>query len=154
MVPCQDQNGIRPPHKWDHPLAFHSVQFSKQYLLSAWSLMLFSVVDFTCRQIHLTRHFSHASCTIHFMHITLHGSSVCVRASLHLHVIHDERLIVRSLSVSSCLSFSCFSPLFTSSLPHSTCTFFHVNSAKGNDRCAFAQGGVLPPGDKSSSHRF
>ena len=47
---------------------------------------------------------------------------VCMRASFHLHVIHDERLIVRSLSVSSCLSFYCFSPLFTSSLPHSTCT--------------------------------
>ena len=74
------------------------------------------------RQIHLTRHFSHAVCTIHFMHITLHGSSVCMRASFHLHAIHDERLIVRSLSVSSCLCFSCFSPLFTSSLPHSACT--------------------------------
>ena len=31
------------------------------------------------------------------MHITLHGSSVCMRESFHLHVIHDERLIVRSL---------------------------------------------------------
>ena len=31
------------------------------------------------------------------MHITLHGSSVCMRASFHLHVIHDERFIVRSL---------------------------------------------------------
>ena len=72
--------------------------------------------------MHLTRHFSHAVCTIHFMHITLHGSSVCMRASVHLHVIPDEGLIVRSLSVSSCLSFSCFSLLFTSSLPHSTCT--------------------------------
>ena len=47
--------------------------------------------------MHLTRHFSHAVCTSHFMHITQHGSSVCVRASFHLHVIHDERLIVRSL---------------------------------------------------------
>ena len=44
-----------------------------------------------------------------------------MRASFH-HVIHDERLIVRSLSVSSCLSFSCFSLLFTSSLPYPTCT--------------------------------
>ena len=57
-----------------------------------------------------------------FMHITLHGSSVCMRASFHLHAIHDERLIVRSLSVSSCLSFSCFSLLFTSSLPYPTCS--------------------------------
>ena len=31
------------------------------------------------------------------MHITLHGSSVCMRASFHRHVIHGERLIVRSL---------------------------------------------------------
>ena len=28
---------------------------------------------------------------------SLHGSSVCMRASFHLHVVHDERLIVRSL---------------------------------------------------------
>ena len=56
------------------------------------------------------------------MHITLHGSSVCMRASFHLHAIHDERLIVRSLSVSSCLSFSGFSLLFTSSLPYLSCT--------------------------------
>ena len=42
-------------------------------------------------------HFSRADCTIHSMHITLHGSSVCMRTSFHLHVIHDERLIVRSL---------------------------------------------------------
>ena len=41
-----------------------------------------------------------------------------MRASFHLHVIHDERLIVRS---SFCLS-PCFSPSFTSSLPHSTYT--------------------------------
>ena len=45
-----------------------------------------------------------------------------MRASFHLHVIHDERLVVRSLSVSSCLSFSCFSLLFTSSLPCPICT--------------------------------
>ena len=80
-----------------------------------------------CKQIHFTRHFSHAVCTLHYMHITLHDSRratqcVCVRASFHLHFIHDVCLIVRWLSVSSCLSFSCFSPSFTSSLPHSTCT--------------------------------
>ena len=45
-----------------------------------------------------------------------------MRASLHVHAIHDERLSVLSLSVSSCLSFSCFSPSFTSSLPCPTCT--------------------------------
>ena len=31
------------------------------------------------------------------MCITLHGSSVCMSASFHLHVIHDDRLIVCSL---------------------------------------------------------
>ena len=82
------------------------------------------------------------------MHITLHGSNVCMRASLHLHVIHDERLIVRSLSVSSCLSFSCFSLLFTSfshqfDLHSAQHSFFHVDNAEGNTRCAFAQRGVL-----------
>ena len=33
-------------------------------------------------------------------------------------------------------------------------SFFHVNSAKGNNRCAFAQWGVLLPGDIPSSHRL
>ena len=47
---------------------------------------------------------------------------LCNAHSFHLHAIHDERLIVRSLSVSSCLSFSCFSLLFTSSLFYPTCT--------------------------------
>ena len=92
--------------------------FLLQLVCSRWRS---TVTDGVCRQIHLTRHFSHAVCTIHFMHITLHGSSVCMRASFHLHAIHDERLIVRSLSVSSCLSFSCFSLLFTSSLRYPTC---------------------------------
>ena len=68
-------------------------------------------------------HFAHN----HTVHITLHGSSVCMRASFHLHVIHDVCL-ERSLSVSSCLSFSCFSPSFTSSLPHSTCTLTSTSS--------------------------
>ena len=53
--------------------------------------------------------------------------SVCAH-SFHLHVIHDVCLIVRSLSVSSCLSFSCFSPSFTSSLPYSTCTLTSTSS--------------------------
>ena len=63
-----------------------------------------------------------------------------------------ERLIVRSLSVSSCLSLSCFSLLFTSSLPHSDQHFFsNVNSVEGINHCAFAQRGVLPHGDIPSS---
>ena len=51
-----------------------------------------------------------------------------MRASFHPHAIHDVCLIVRSLSVSSCVSFSCFSPSFTSSLPHSTCTLPSTSS--------------------------
>ena len=73
-----------------------------------------------CRQIHLTRHFSHAVCTIHFMHITLHGSRratqcVCMRASFHPHVIHDVCLIVRCLSLRVCpspVSLCCLPLLF------------------------------------------
>ena len=61
------------------------------------------------------------------MHCTLNHSAYhtawlkCLYARVIV-VIHNERLIVRSLSVSSCLSFSCFSLLFTSSLPYPTCT--------------------------------
>ena len=62
-----------------------------------------------CRQRHFTRHFSHAVCTFNYMHITLHGSRratqcVCVRASFHLHVIHDVCLSVRCLSLPVCAS--------------------------------------------------
>ena len=109
-----------------------------------------------CRQIHLTRHFSHAVCTIHFMHITLHGSSVCMRASFHLHVIHDERLIVVRLFVFVLLLFLYVVYLFSSLsyLYSDLHSFFHVDSAKGNNCCAFAQWGVLHPGDFPSSHRL
>ena len=59
------------------------------------------------------------SCSLHNSFHAYHTAwlkCLCRAHSYHLHAIHDERLIVRSLSVSSCLSFSCFSPLFTSSL--------------------------------------
>ena len=59
---------------------------------------------------YLTRHFSHAPCTCVFATSWL---SVSVHVEVQLHAIHE-----RSLSVSSCLSFSCFSPSFTSSLHH------------------------------------
>ena len=77
-----------------------------------------TVADGVCRQIH-TRHFSHALGTIHFMYLTLHGSSVCVRASFHLHVIHDVCLIVRWLFLRYVLlrvSFRCL-PLLFHTLP-------------------------------------
>ena len=70
-----------------------------------------------------TLHTSFFSCSLHNSFHAYHFAWLkCLYASFHLHVIHDERLIVRSLSVSMCFSFSCFSPLFTSSLPLSTCT--------------------------------
>ena len=89
--------------------------------------------DDTCRQIPFTRHFSHAVCTFHYMHITLHGSRratqrVCMRASFHLHAIPRcvfDRPFVVCLFV---FSFSCFSPSFTSSLPHSACTLPSTSS--------------------------
>ena len=63
------------------------------------------------------------------MRITLHGSSVCMRASFQLHVIHAERLIVRFLLfISVIYLFSSLSYLYSDL--HS----FHVNSAKGNNR--------------------
>ena len=73
--------------------ARHGRPCNRISLCTPWQSLTLSIFrwpgECSCRQIHLTRHFSHAVCTIHFMHITLHGSSVCMRASFHLHVIHD-----------------------------------------------------------------
>ena len=84
---------------------------------------------------------------------TSHPIRLCSAHSFHLHAIHDVWL-----SVSSCLSFSCFSLLFTSSLPHSACSDQHFlsndNSVEGKNHCAIAQRGVLPHGDMPSSHRL
>ena len=113
-----------------------------------------------CGQMHLTRHFSHAICAFNYMHITLHDSRwatqrVCVRASIHLHVVHDVCLSVRCLSLR--VRPSCFSPLFTSSLPHSTCTLPNTSSPMSSTprevTAAFALWGVLLHGDIPSSHR-
>ena len=71
----------------------------------------------TCRQIHLTSHFSHAVCRFNYMHVMMHGLR---RAT--------QRVFDCPLVASSCLSFSCFSPSFTSSLPHSTCTLPSTSS--------------------------
>ena len=62
------------------------------------------------------------------MHIPLHGSRratqrVCVRASFHLHVIHDVCLSVRCLSLRVCPS-----PVSLRRLPHSTCTLPSTSS--------------------------
>ena len=91
-----------------------------------WCSSCYSWFRLQSMAIHFTRHFSLAVHTFNYMHITLHGSRratqcVCVRASFHLHAIHDVCLIVRWL-LALVLSFSCFSLSFTSSLPHPTCT--------------------------------
>ena len=77
-----------------------------------------------CRQIHLIRHFSQRTSYL-IIDVRTHclapdePPNVSLAHSYHLHAIHDERLIVRSVSVSFCSSFS-RSRVFTSSLPHST----------------------------------
>ena len=75
-----------------------------------------TVTDRVYRQIHLTRECSHALHTSLLMCITLHGSSVCMSASFHLHIIHDERLIVCSFllprSVFLCISLRLLPLLF------------------------------------------
>ena len=71
------------------------------------------------------------------MHITLHGSSVSMRASLHP---FDRPFVVR-LIVFVFLLFLSVVYLFSSlSFLYSDLhSFFRVDSAKGNTRCAFAQ---------------
>ena len=66
------------------------------------------------RRVGVDRFTSHVIFLMRFhtqsdVHITLHGSRratqrVCVRASFHLHVIHDVCLSVRCLSLCVCLS--------------------------------------------------
>ena len=82
-----------------------------------------AVDRYTSHVIFLMQFAQFISCISHCMaQGSSHPTCLCSAHSHHLHAIHDERLIVRSLSVSSCLSFSCFSLLLTSSLPYPTCT--------------------------------
>ena len=112
-----------------------------------------------CRQMHLTRHFSHAHCARLIMWITPHGSSVWIRASPHIHAIHSERLSVclslflRSDSLSVCPSFTL---LFSSHfhLYSVLNPFFHVDNAKAIIPCVSANWGVLLSGRIHSSHSF
>ena len=89
------------------------------------------------------------------MWITPHGSSVRMRASIHLHAIHDESwAFCPSLSLRSDLLR--VSLLHLALLPTSTCTLnsFHVDIAKANVPCASANRGVLPSGWIHSFHIF
>ena len=51
-----------------------------------------------CRQIHLTRDFSHTPCTCDHTHIVAQG--VSVRISLHPHAIHDVNMFERAFCLS------------------------------------------------------
>ena len=71
--------------------------------------MCTSDLDLFVTVIHLTRHFSHALLHTIRCPYSQHGpiratQRVCVRASFHLHVIHDVCLSVRCLSLRVCPS--------------------------------------------------
>ena len=141
--------------KWAHKII--KVIFFLLLLVSFHSRWRSTVTDGVCRQGHLTRHFSHANCTFNDMHITLHGSRratqcVCVRASFHLHVIHDVLLsVVGPRSV--LLLFLSVVYLFSSTLYlfFSRHSIFNVDTAEGINHCASAQ---RAHGDVPSSHRL
>ena len=109
-----------------------------------------------CRQIHLTRNFSHAHCTRLIMCI-LTAWLMCLYArvipSCHPWWAFDRPFVVR-LFVFVLLLFLSVVYLFSSLsyLYSDLHSFFHVDNAKGNTQCAFAQWGVLPPGGIPSSH--
>ena len=93
--------------EWNWALKIH---FLSNFFCYRWFWIAIHCKRRVCRQMHLTRHFSHALHTSRLMWIltvwlkTSHWKCLCSAHSFHLHAIHDERLIVRSLSVSSCLS--------------------------------------------------
>ena len=128
----------------------------------SWFRLQSIAIDGGCRHIHLTRRFSHALLQTIRCAYSLHGSRraaqcVCVART---HSIFMPSTMCVWLSVGSVfvLSFSCFSPLFTSSLPHSNLHsdqhfLSNANSVEGTNHCAFAQRGVLPYGEKPSSHK-
>ena len=108
--------------------------------------------------MHLTRHFLLHSVPVYWCTITHHGSSV--RAASHFISIPSMVsgwLFVASLflalSFSVCLSFTL---LFSSHfyLYSVLNLFFHVDNAKANNHCAFANRGVLLSGRIHSSHRL
>ena len=78
--------------------------------------------DGKCRQIHITRHFSHAHCTRLIM-CTLTAWLKCLQAGVIPSSCHPWRAFHRPfLVVSSFCLPPCFSLSPTSSLPTSTCT--------------------------------
>ena len=77
------------------------------------------VPSLKCRDIHLTRHFSHAVCTFNCTHAWLKTSSpmcLCSADSFHLLVIHDVCLSVVGLLVFVLLLFLSVLHLFSSTL--------------------------------------
>ena len=129
--------------------------------LCNWSISLSTKINKSTG--HVDRYTSHVIFLMQFTprnwyEYSLHGSSVCMRATFHIHVIHDERLIVRSLlllrSVFLCVSLRRLPLPSTLYLQSDLNSLFHVDSAEGTNRCAFAWWGVLHPGDIPSSHRL
>ena len=102
------------------------------FVYSRWRSI---VTDGVCRQIHLTRHFSHPllhtiRCAYHTAWLkTSHPMCLCRAHSFHPHGIHDVCLIVCCLGPSSVLllflsvvyRFSSFSYTLTSRINH--CAF-------------------------------
>ena len=91
-----------------------------------------------CRQIHLTRRFSHSLHTRQRCAYSLHDVSLCIRASLHVHAIHDELSNVcssfpRSDSLSVCPSFTLL--LSYHFYLYFDLNSFHVNNAKAIITC-------------------
>ena len=90
-------------------------------------------VGWCCRQTHFTRNFSHAHCTSDCVHThCMAQDEPSLNVSVvRIHSIHmsSMMLCVCAFVVSSCFSLSCFSPSFTSSLPHSSCSLLGTPSS-------------------------
>ena len=101
-------------------------------LAALWSSADDVFVDISSSLPFVDRYTSHVIFLMRFytqsdVHTTLHGSRratqcVCVASW------HPRCVLGRLLSISSCLSFSCFSVLFTAFLPYPTCTLTSTSS--------------------------
>ena len=114
-----------------------------------------------CRQIHLTRHIFHVHCVSGCVHnhcMAQDEPSKCLQCAFHS-IFTLSMMSVWAL-LALVLSFSCFSPSFTSSLPHSTWslpgTHLQCRHRRGfnQNHCTHAQWGVLHHGDAQPSHKL
>ena len=117
------------------------------------------MTDAVCRQIHFTRHFSHALLHTIILCIriawlkTSRPKCLCSAHSCHPRCVGDCLLAASSFCPSP-VSLSVVY-LFSSTLHlHSDQHFLsNANSVEGTNHSAFAQRGVLPCGDIPSSHK-